>query len=187
MKKTRILLIIVEVVFVICFTIPATNGLAAGPEAAPSAGAGPVTLTITNPLPKAITVNLDGDKDYTINVPKGATITRILDAGKYKYSYLGCLNKPKKGNLKVKGTAATIKVPPCKMATWSWYNADDTKTATLKLKGWMDYTITVPPGQVVLVSWVADTYQATLTSCGKTNNGVLKVSGKKAWIIYACK
>ena len=185
MKNLKAIWISLLVLLLLFSWAPAIPSQAAGSETASAAG-GPITLTITNPLPKATTVTLTGPKSYTISVQKGATITRTLDAGKYKYSYLGCLNKAKKGNLKVKGTTATIKIPPCKMATWSWYNEDDTKTATLKLKGWMSYNVSVPPGQVVIVSWVADKYQTTLVSCGKTHNYTLKVSGKKSWIIFAC-
>ena len=146
-----------------------------------------ITLTITNPLPKATTVTLTGTKAYTINVPQGATITKTIDPGKYKFSYQGCLNKAKKGSLKVKRATATLKIPPCKMATWIWYNEDDSKPATIRLRGWMNYSVTIGPGQVMSFSWVADKYQATLTACGKTYDGTWKVKGKKSWIIYACK
>jgi hypothetical protein len=147
---------------------------------------GPVTLTITNPLPKATTVILTGTKPYTINVPQGATITKTIDPGKYKYSYQGCLNKAKKGNLKVKGATATLKIAPCKMANWVFYNADDSTPYTLRLNGWVDYYVTVGPGQVLRFSWVTDTYQATEGWCGETDNFTLKVKGKKSWIIFAC-
>lgn len=116
----------------------------------------------------------------------GATITRSIDPGKYKYSYLGCLNKAKKGNLKIKGAAATLKIPACKMAAGFIFNADDSRPATIRLKGWVSYSVTVGPGQIKQFSWVADQYQYTLLACGKTYNCTLKVKGKKSLIIHAC-
>ena len=188
MNKIRFLNIAVVLVLMVTCWSPAfaKTGLTSKQESTASAGTS-ISLTITNPLPKATTVTLTGTKAYAINVPKGATVTKTIDPGKYKYSYQGCLNKPKKGNLKVKGTAAALKITPCKMATWIWYNADDSKPASIRLKGWMNYSVTIGPGQVVSFSWVADNYQATLTACGKTYNDTLKVKGKKSWIIYACK
>jgi len=187
MKNIKLFSVFLVFVFVAAFWAPAmvTPGQAAGLPTMASASSS-ITLTITNPLPKATTVTLTGPKSYTINLPKGATINKAIDPGKYKYSYLGCLNKAKKGNLKVKGATATLKIVPCKMATWSFYNADDSKPYTLSLKGWVSYSVTVGPGQVMIFSWVADIYQATEKACGKTNNFPLKVNGKKAWMIYAC-
>jgi hypothetical protein len=187
MKKTSFLILSVLLALLVTSISPAvsTTGLAAGP-AAPALAKTPITLTITNPLPKATTVNLTGAKPYTINVPQGATITKTLEPGKYKYTYLGCLNKAKKGNLKTKGATAALKITPCKMATWSFFNADDTHYSTLRLNGWVDYSITVGPGQFIRVSWVADTYKVTHNWCGKTNNFTWKVKGKKNWIIKPC-
>jgi hypothetical protein len=188
MKHIKLLSILLVFVFVAAFQAPAMVPAARAAGTADLAAAGsPIALTITNPLPKATTVTLTGPKSYTFAVPKGATITKNIEAGKYKYSYQGCLNKAKKGNLKVKGTTAALKIPPCKMAIWSWYNEDDSKPATIKLSGWVSYSVTIGPGQVQTVSWVADTYQFTLTACGKTFNERVKVQGKKSWIIYACK
>ena len=174
-----IFVVLVLVSFAAAFWVPAQTSLAAA--------AGPVTLTITNPLPKATTVTIDGARDYTIYVPKGATITKTIDAGKYKYSYLGCLNKPKKGNLKVKGSAAALKIPACKTATWVFFNEDATKPATISLQGWMTYNVTLPPRTLVTFNWVADKYQVTVRACGKTYNESWNVKGKKGWVIYACK
>jgi len=187
MKNLKLKTLLLVLVFVVALQAPAmvTPGRAAELPTSVSAS-GPVTLTITNPLPKATTVILTGTKPYTINVPQGATITKTIDPGKYKYSYQGCLNKAKKGNLKVKGATATLKIAPCKMATWTWYNADDSKPATIRLKGWVNYSVTVGPGQILSFSWVADKYQFTLVACGKTYNETLNVKGKKSWIVYAC-
>jgi len=187
MKTLKFKSLFVVAVFLLALRAPAmvTPGRAA--ELATSVSAsGPVTLTITNPLPKATTVTLTGTKPYTINVPQGATITKTIDPGKYKYSYQGCLNKAKKGNLKVKGAIATLKIAPCKMANWVFYNADDSTPYTLRLNGWVDYYVTVGPGQILRFSWVADTYQATEKACGDTYNFTWKVKGKKSWIVYAC-
>lgn len=188
MTKTRIVTIILLTAFVVAFQAPAMLTTTRAAELpATEAAVSSITLTITNPLPKATTVTLTGKKSYTINVQQGATITRTIDPGKYKFSYQGCLNKAKKGNLKVKKVTATLKIAPCKMATWIWYNADDSRPATIRLKGWVNYSVTVGPGQVLAFSWVADTYQATIVACGKTINETWKVKGKKSWIIYACK
>jgi hypothetical protein len=188
MKKIRYLIISLVLMLLVTSWSPSlvTTGWAAG-EAAPAAASTPITLTITNPLPKATTVTLTGAKPYTINVPQGATITKTIDPGKYKYSYLGCLNKAKKGNLKTKGTTATLKIAPCKMAMWTFFNADKSQPYTLRLNGWVDYFVTVGPGQVLRFSFVADTYQATEKACGDTYDHPWKVKGKKAWIVYACK
>jgi hypothetical protein len=188
MTKTSFVTIFLLTAFVVAFQAPAmlTTTRAAELPAETAAGS-PIALTITNPLPKATTVILSGAKAYTINVPQGATITKTIDPGKYKYSYQGCLNKAKKGNLKTKGATATLKIAPCKMATWVFYNADKSQPYTLRLNGWVDYNITVGPGQVLRFSFVADTYQATERACGETYNFTWKVNGKKSWIIYACK
>lgn len=187
MKHTRLLIKILITLSFVAFQGPGmvTPSLAAGAQANQAASA-PIALTITNPLPKPTTITLTGPRSYTIYVPAGATITQNIDVGKYKFSFAGCLGKTKKGNLKVKKTAAVLKIPPCKMANWSFYNADNVMPATITLKGWMSYTVTVSPGQVMRFSWVADKYQATVRSCGDTYNFTWKVSGKKAWIIYAC-
>jgi hypothetical protein len=183
MKKTRYLIITLVLMLLVTSWSPelVTTGWAA-----PALASNPITLTITNPLPKATVVTLTGTKAYTISVPQGATITKTIEAGKYKYSYQGCLNKAKKGNLKVKGATAALKIAPCKMATWVWYNADDSRPATIRLKGWVNYSVSVGPGQVLSFSWVADTYQATFVACGETYNETWKVKGKKSWIIFAC-
>lgn len=187
MKNLKFKALFVVLVFVVALPMPAmvTPGQAAELPALASAS-GPVTLTITNPLPKVTTVTLTGTKPYTINVPQGATITKTIEAGKYKYSYQGCLNKAKKGNLKVKGATAALKIAPCKMATWSFYNSDKSHPYTLRLNGWVDYSVTVSPGQLVQFSWVTDDYQATENWCGKTYNFTWKVKGKKGWIIKPC-
>ena len=187
MKNLKFKTLFFVLVFVVALKAPAmvTPGQAAELPALASAS-GPVTLTITNPLPKATTVTLTGTKPYTINVPQGATITKTIDPGKYKYSYQGCLNKAKKGNLKVKGATAALKIAPCKMAMWSFYNSDKSHPYTLRLNGWVDYSVTVSPGQLVRFSWVTDNYQATENWCGKTYNFTWKVKGKKGWIIKPC-
>jgi hypothetical protein len=186
-KKT---LLIVSLVLTLLVTSWSPTGVttswASGLDS-PALASTPIALTITNPLPKAVTITLQGKKSYTIMVPQGGTVTKTIEAGKYKYSYQGCLNKPKKGNLKVKRALATLKISPCKMATWSFYNADKYQPYTLRLDGWVDYNITVGPGQVLRFSFVADTYTATSRACGKTYNYTWKVKGKKAWIIFACK
>jgi hypothetical protein len=187
MKHIKLLGILLVFVFVAALQAPVMLPAARAAGTADLAAAGsPIALTITNPLPKATTVTLAGPKSYTITVPQGGTITKNIEAGKYKFSYQGCLNKAKKGNLKVKGATAALKIIPCKMATWSFFNADDTKPATMRLSGWVNYSVTVGPGQVQAVSWVADTYQFTLIACGKTYNEKVKVQGKKSWIINAC-
>ena len=188
MKNIKLFSVFLVFVFVVAFRAPAlvTSGQAASPQSLAAADTS-ISLTITNPLPKATTVTLTGPKSYTINLPQGATVTKSIEPGKYKYSYLGCLNKAKKGNLKVKGATATLKIVPCKMATWSFYNADDSTPYTLSLKGWVSYSVTVGPGQVMIFSWVADAYQAVEKACGKTFNFTWKVNGKKSWIVYACK
>lgn len=186
--KNRFVTIFLLIIYVVAFQAPAMQNStqAAGLPALNAAGSS-ISLTITNPLPKSTTITLTGPKSYTISVLPGATVTRTIASGKYKFSYPGCLNKTMKGNLKVKKITATVKIAPCKMATWIWYNADHSRSATIRLKGWVNYSVTVGPGQIVPVSWVADTYQITLTACGKTVNDTLKVNGKKRWIIYACK
>jgi len=187
MKNPKFISLFVVAAFLLAFRAPAmvTPGQAAELLTSASASA-PVTLTITNPLPKATTVTLTGAKPYTINVPQGATITKTIDPGKYKYSYQGCLNKAKKGNLKVKGATAALKIAPCKMAMWSFYNSDKSHPYRLRLNGWVDYSVTVNPGQLVQFSWVTDNYQATENWCGKTYNFTWKVKGKKGWIINPC-
>jgi len=94
MTKTRIVTIILLTAFVVAFQAPAMFTTTRAAELpATEAAVSSITLTITNPLPKATTVTLTGKKSYTINVQQGATITRTIDPGKYKFSYQGCLNK----------------------------------------------------------------------------------------------
>lgn len=187
MNKSRFLLVTLALILLATSGLPGAGATvrAASPDATLLATV-PITLTITNPLPKATTVTLTGTKPYTFNVPQGATITKTLEPGKYKYAYNGCLNKAKKGNLKVKAGKADLKIPACKMATWTFFNADDTHGFTLRLNGWVDYSVSIGPGQIKQVSWVADTYQATHNWCGKTDTFTWKVKGKKSWVIKPC-
>ncbi len=187
MNKTRVLLVSLALILLATSWSPGAgaSAWAAAPDA-PALASVPITLKITNPLPKATTVTLSGTKPYTFNVPQGATITKTLAPGKYKFVYQGCLNKAKKGNLKVKGATAEIKITPCKMATWSFYNADDTHTFNLRLNGWVDYSVSIGPGQIKQCSWVADNYQATYNWCSKSYNATWKVKGKKSWVIRPC-
>ncbi len=184
MKKIRYL--IISLVLMLLVTSWSPELVMTG-WAAPASASTPITLTITNPLPNGTTITLTGAKPYSVYVPQGATITKTIEAGKYKYSYLGCLNKAKKGNLKIKGANAALKIAPCKMAMWTFFNADKSQPYTLRLNGWVDYYVTVGPGQIQRFAFVADTYQATEKACGKTYDFTWKVKGKKAWIVYACK
>lgn len=187
MNRSKFVKIFLTIVFALSFQAPGivtASRAAELPATAPAAA--PITLTITNPLPKATTVSLSGTKSYTFYLPAGTTLTKTIDPGKYKFSYQGCLNKAKQGKLKVKKAGATLNIAACKMATWYFYNADDSMPYTLNLKGWMNYSITVNPHQALRFSWVADTYQAIGRACGKTYNFTLKVKGKKAWIVRAC-
>ncbi len=187
MNKTRFVPVILALILLTATWSPEPGAIAraAAPDASAAANV-PITLTITNPLPKATTVTLTGAKPYTFSIAQGATITKTIAPGKYKYVYMGCLNKAKKGNLKVKGAKADLKIPPCKMATWAFFNADKTHSYSLRLNGWVDYSVTIGPGQLLRFSWVADTYQATENWCGKTYNFTMKVKGKKSWIIKPC-
>jgi hypothetical protein len=188
MKTLKVLTVLLALVLVFTAWAPAmayTTSIASSQNQA-AAGTS-VNLTITNPTPKEITVTLTGKQKYTITVPKGATINKKLDAGQYKYSYKGCLNKPKKGNLKIQGGAATLKIAPCKMANWTFVNRDLSKPVTLKLKGWVSYSEYLGPGQTKTFAWVADTYDVSIAVCGKTYNETWKIKGNKAWEIYACK
>jgi len=187
MNRPKFVKICLTIVLALSFQAPGMVTLSRAAELpAITSSAAPITLTITNPLPKATTVTLTGTKPYTFYLPAGTTLTKTIDPGKYKYSYRGCLNKAKQGNLKVKKAGATLKIAACKTATWYFYNADDSMPYTLNLRGWMSYSITVYPRQAVWFSWVADTYQVIERACGKTYNFTLKVKGKKGWIIRAC-
>ena len=187
MKTLRILSVLLALVLAFPAWAPAmaNTGLAASSQSQAAAGTS-ITLTITNPMPKDTTVSLTGKKAYTIPVPKGATITKTLDAGQYKYSYKGCLNKPKKGNLKVQGGVANLKIQPCKMANWTFVNRDRSQPVTIKLKGWVNYSEYIGPGQTKTFAWVADTYQVSIVACGRTYKDNWKIKGKKAWEVYAC-
>ncbi len=189
MKKVGIFVWCLALILALSSWAPAlaTTNVAANPASADAAVTGPITLTINNPLPKATTVTLTGPKTYTIYVTKGATITRTIDAGKYKVSYAGCLGKPVKGNLKVKGIVATLNIKPCKMANWIWTNPKNSSYVTIRLNGWVSYNVSLAPGQTVRVSWVAGKYDVTFKHCGKTFNEKWNVSGKKSWIWLPCE
>jgi hypothetical protein len=189
MKKYKLIPVLLALVLAFSTWMPAlaTSNVAANPASVNAAASGPINLTIKNPLPKATTVNLTGTKTYSIYVVAGGTVTKTIDAGKYKYSYAGCYGKAVKGNLQVKGTTSLLKIKPCKMANWSWTNPSSSSFVTIRLKGWVNYNVSISPGQTVKVSWVAGTYQITLKHCGKTYNDTLKVSGNKRWIFYPCK
>jgi hypothetical protein len=188
MKTLKVLTVFLALVFVFTAWAPAMANPSAASSPQNEAAAGTsINLTVTNPTPKEITVTLTGKKPYTISVPKGATINKKLDAGQYKYSYKGCLNKPKKGNLKVQGGKAALKIAPCKMANWTFANRDKSKPVTIKLKGWVSYAEYIGPGQTKTFAWVADTYKASIVACGKTYHETWKVKGNKAWEVYACK
>ncbi len=174
-------------VFVIAFTsfAPAPSSLVV--TAVEAASTTPINLTITNPLPKATTVTLDGTRSYTIYLPKGAIITKKLDAGKYKFTYNGCLGKKKTGNLKVKAGVSTLLIAACKTATWVFVNpSSHTQTVTISLRGWMSYNESIAPGQTKVFSWVVDTYEVTLKHCGTTYNETWRVKGKKGWVFRTC-
>jgi hypothetical protein len=188
MKTLKVLTVFLALVFVFAAWAPPVASTASAASAQDQSAAGTsINLTITNPTPKEITVSLKGKQSLTIPVPKGATITKKLDAGKYTYSYKGCLNKTQKGNLKVQGEVATLKIAPCKMANWTWENKDLSKPVKIKLKGWVSYSEYLGPGQTKTFSWVADTYKVTIAVCGKTYNETWKIKGNKAWEVYACK
>lgn len=189
MKKFKICAVFMTLVLVFSSWAPAlaTTSVNAVPQSADWAATGPVTLTITNPMPKATTVSLTGTKTYNIYVMAGATITKTIDPGKYKYSYPGCFDKVKKGNLNIKGTKAVLKIAQCKMAKWVWMNPSAGNYVTIRLKGWVNYNLTIAPGQIVKVSWVVGTYQVTLTHCGKTYHETWKVSGNRRFLFYPCK
>jgi len=188
MKKFKVIPVLLALVLAFSSWVPAlaTDVVAASPENLVAATSGPITLTITNPMPKATTVTLTGTKSYNILVPKGATITKTIDAGKYKYTYAGCLGKLKKGSLKVKGTTAALKIAPCKMAKYGFFNTDKTHTYYVKLKGWVSYSESVGPGQIKIFSWVAGTYQVTETYCGHTNTFTVAVKGNRGILLRPC-
>jgi hypothetical protein len=143
-------------------------------------------LTITNPLPVSTTVTLSGTKNYSIYIAKGGKVERKIDAGKYKYTYNGCLGKKKTGNLKAKAGIATLAIPACKTATWTFTNFDKTKSASLALRGWVSYYETILPLQTKTVSWVVDDYETTIRECGFTYSFIWKVRGKKWWWFRPC-
>lgn len=188
MKKMRIFVVLLALVLVFSSWAPAlaTNAVNTNPQSAAAASTGPLTLTIKNPLPKATTVTLTGPKTYNIYVNAGATLTKTIDAGRYKYTYAGCFGKMQKGNLKVKGTTADLKITACKMANWRFTNFTSSYVS-IRMKGWVNYFVSIAPGQTVKVSWVSGTYQATLKFCGKSVDTAWKVSGNKGWYFPPCK
>lgn len=157
------------------------------PEQTISAAATQMTLTITNPMPKGTTITLSGPRSYNISVGPGGSVSQLIDAGKYKYSYAGCLGKVKTGNLKSKGATASLAIPPCKMATWVFFNPDKSQPVTITLRGWVNYSETVGPGQIKAYSWVAGNYQMTIRRCGKSSTFPVNVKGKKSWVFYTCQ
>lgn len=182
MKISKKLAILLLAILILSSWAPAQ---AATGASAPASG--PIVLTIVNPLPKATTVTLTGPQALTIRVSEGGSVQRTISAGKYQYSYQGCLGKTKTGNLKIKGATGTLSIPACKMATWVFYNLDKKTPFTLTLKGWMTYNVTVAPGGMQIFNWVAGEYDATVKVCGRTYYETWKIKGKKGWDIFACK
>lgn len=178
MKKRSLAAIILVLALVLAAWVPGQTISAAATQ---------MTLTITNPMPKGTTVTLSGPRSYTISVGPGGSVSQAIDAGKYKYSYAGCLGKVKTGNLKSKGGTASLAIPACKMANWVLYNSDSSQSVTLTLRGWVNYSETIGPKQVKVVSWVAGSYQATLRRCGVSVTLPLSVKGKRAINFYACQ
>jgi hypothetical protein len=145
-----------------------------------------ITLTITNNMPKPTTLTLSGTAGYTIYLANGASTTRKIAPGRYKYDFAGCLGKVKKGNLKVKANVATLTIGACKVATILLINFDKSRSASVSLKGWMSYNESIGPRQSKIVSWVADNYAAKVRFCGFTFNMDLKVRGRKIMPFPPC-
>jgi hypothetical protein len=182
MKKTTILALFLMLTLVFSAWTPAAAfpGQVAANTATTMAG---IPLTITNPMPKATTVTLEGPKKYTFNVPAGGTVNKSIDKGNYKYKYEGCGGKQTSGVLKQKAGTYALNIKPCKIAKWILYNGTKTTTYTLQLKGWMSYKFVVPPGNMKTVEIVAGAYDFT-ASCGSESwSGKVKVGKNRFYSV----
>jgi len=141
---------------------------------------------ITNSVPKATVVTLVGPTTLTINVSAGQTVNKSIPKATNRYTYAGCLGAKKSGPLKMKTGQYVLPIKACKMATWTFFNADDTTKYRFSFMGWMTNTGTVSPGQVKTFTFVAGTYQTTRYWCGKTLTGPWKISGKKFLPVAPC-
>jgi hypothetical protein len=178
MKKSTFFGLVMILMLVVSSWVPAEAS-----QSTERVEASTVGLTITNKMPKATTVNLTGASNYTIYVNTGATVTKNINGGAYKYSYAGCGGKIKKGALKIKGSTASLVIPACGMLTLTIVN-QTSQAFSWKLTGWMNYNINVGAGQTKTVQLVSGTYDGEMKVCGKTYTAKWKVGkGKKTWLI----
>lgn len=181
MKKHPLLTLFVLLAILISAWTPAAAASSAPAESI-TATAG-VTLTITNPLPKATVVTLRGSNDYTFTVPANQAVTKTIEQGKYRYSYKGCLDKKAAGILSQKDGKYELDIPACKTITMRIINPH-TANYTSTMTGWMNYTINVPAGTIKSFAIVAGPYQLDYTcSNGSTYrwSGKVKLSKNITW------
>lgn len=150
--------------------------------AAASAAASGETLTITNPIPKAVVVTLRGSKDYTFTVPANQTVVKTIDQGKYRYKYQGCLDKTYAGILADKNGKFVLDIKPCKMIRLSIFNPFFTDY-TSTLKGWMDYQLDVRAGQWEDFQIVAGPYWLSYTCGTKHWEGKVRLQKNILWVM----
>jgi hypothetical protein len=178
MKKFPLLTVFILLAILYSAWTPAAA--ASGQAETATAGSG-VTLTISNPLPKATVVTLRGSDDYTFTVPANQTVTKTIEQGKYRYKYNGCLDKKASGILTYKDGKYELDIPACKtvkVRIINPYAADFTST----MNGWVNYNINVPAGTIKIFDVIAGRYLLSYTcSNGYSWSGKVKLSRNVTW------
>jgi hypothetical protein len=183
MKKPTILALFLTLTILLSSWTPiaASTGQAQADTAATTGTAG-VTLTITNPMPKATVVTLTGANHYTFNVLAGQTRIQTINQGDYRYKYQGCLDKIVSGQLDYKDGKYELNIQPCKMVNLTIINPFF-DTYVSEMKGWMNYQITVKARHTKTFSIVAGPYWLSYTCDGKSWTGKVKLRKDKVWIM----
>jgi hypothetical protein len=144
-----------------------------------------LSLTISNHMPKATTVNLTGPGNYAFYVNPGATISKTIKSGPYNYSYVGCGGVTKNGKLKFKKGAAVLNILPCPISKAYFYNKSSVPVK-LKLTGWMNYNFSIEPRAGLWASFVAGVYKVELNCGGKISTFSYKFRKGTIWPIIRC-
>jgi hypothetical protein len=174
MKKTTILTLLLALTLFLSAWTPA-------PASTESVTTG-ATLIITNPLPKATTVTLAGENNYTFNIQASQTKTFTIETGNYRYKYQGCLDKTYTGKLAYQNGKYELNIEPCKMITLKIINPFF-DTYVSEMKGWMNYQITVKPRHTETFSIVAGPYWLSYTCGDKGWEGKVKLRKDKLWVM----
>jgi hypothetical protein len=174
MNRLKFLIIIVLGIFLVAASYPAQA--AATDSASAPAAASTVKMTIDNKSIAAVTLTLKGSQNYTIIAPIGKSIHEVAK-GKYTFEYKACGQQVFKGKITI-SAPVKFKIAKCQMARIYIQNYTS-GSMTLTLRGPANYSFTVPAKTQQRVDVLAGEYRWTITACGKSNSGTIKLKGKR--------